>query len=229
MIHSEKSRTALITGAASGIGAAIALELRSRGVRVIGLDRIRVAGCDEALVCDVGDGARVSEAIHSVGYIDIAVTAAGYYGTTDIFAVDPAAWQEMLRVHVEGTANVIAAVLPAMLERRSGAICTIASELALVGDAAAPHYAAAKGAVIALTQAVPGEAAPYGVSINTLLPGPCDTPLLPAEHRTAEAIAALPLRRLLQPHEIASTAAWLVLDGANIIGQMISPNAGAVL
>ena len=221
--------TALVTGAASGIGAATAVALRAQDVRVLGLDLVPAEHCDEVLVCDVTDAAGVSQMVRSVGAIEIAITAAGYYSTTDIASIEPDAWRTMLLVHLEGTLNVISSVLPGMYERRSGALCTVASELALMGDPAAPHYASAKGAVIALTKSVAVEAAPFGVRVNCVAPGPCDTPLLPAAHRTPEAIALLPLQRLVRPEEVAATAAWLALEDHNLVGQVVSPNAGAVL
>jgi 2-hydroxycyclohexanecarboxyl-CoA dehydrogenase len=225
----EHAKRALVTGAASGIGAAIAAALRACGVRVVGLDLARVTECDEELTCDVSDAGAMKSAISSAGEIDIAVTAAGYYATTDLSEPDPDAWRRMLSVHLGGTFNVLDAVLPGMYERGSGAICTVASELALIGDATAPHYAAAKGAITALTKSVAAEAAPRGVRVNCLAPGPCDTPLLPPEHRTSAAVAALPLGRLLLPAEVAATAVWLVLEDTNVVGQVVSPNAGAVL
>lgn len=218
-----------MTGAASGIGAAVVTALREHGVHVVGLDLVPAHECSEVLVCDVADAEATSEAVASIGKVDIAVTAAGYYETTDLTALDPHAWRRMLSVHVGGTFNVIDAVLPGMYERGSGAICTVASELALIGDPQAPHYAAAKGAVMALMKSVAVEAAPRGVRINCVAPGPCDTPLLPNEHRTPAAVAALPLGRLLQPCEVAATVAWLVLEETNVVGQVVSPNAGAVL
>jgi 2-hydroxycyclohexanecarboxyl-CoA dehydrogenase len=225
----EHAKRALVTGAASGIGAAIAAALRAGGVRVVGLDLAPVTECDEELTCDVSDAGAMRSAISSAGEIDIAVTAAGYYETTDLTEPDAEAWHRMLSVHLGGTVNVLDAVLPGMYERGSGAICTVASELALIGDATAPHYAAAKGAITALTKSVAAEAAPRGVRVNCLAPGPCDTPLLPPEHRTSAAVAALPLGRLLRPAEVAATAVWLVLEDTNVVGQVVSPNAGAVL
>jgi 2-hydroxycyclohexanecarboxyl-CoA dehydrogenase len=228
-IRGASKRQALVTGAASGIGAAIASVLRARGVRVIGFDLTAADDCDAHIVGDVADRAAVAEVIDSHGGFDFAVTAAGYYEPLELEQPDPARWRKMLRVHVHGTFNVIDSVLPEMYARRAGSICTVSSELALIGDPQAPHYAAAKGAVAALTKSVAVEAAGYGVRVNCLAPGPCDTPLLPAEHRTAEAVNALPLRRLLHPEEVAACAAWLLLAETNMVGQLVSPNAGAVL
>lgn len=223
------TKRALVTGAASGIGAAIAGSLREYGVHVVGLDLAPSTACDDSQVCDVSDAPATRRAIASLGRIDIAVTAAGYYATTELTDPEPALWRRMLGVHLGGTFNVLDAVLPGMYERGSGTICTVASELALIGDASAPHYAAAKGAVTALTKSVAVEAAPHGVRVNCLAPGPCDTPLLPSEHRTQAAVEALPLGRLLLPAEVAATAVWLVLEDTNLVGQVVSPNAGAVL
>ena len=222
-------RTAIVTGAASGIGAAIATSLRARGVCVVGLDIVKSELSEDSLICDVTDEALVKETVRQIGEVDIAITAAGYYATTDLVDLHPESWRTMVRVHVEGTCNVLAAVLPGMYRRGRGDVCTIGSELSLIGDPEAPHYAAAKGAVAALTKSIAVEAAPSGVRVNCLAPGPCDTPLLSEAHRSREAIASLPLGRLLTPEEIAAVVVWLVLKEHNLVGQLISPNAGAVL
>jgi 2-hydroxycyclohexanecarboxyl-CoA dehydrogenase len=224
-----RGKTALVTGAASGIGAATARALRARGVWVVGMDLNEPEDCDRSVICDVGDAQLVAEALGGIGIVDIAITAAGYYAQTDLTRPDADAWRTMLQVHLEGTFNIISGVLPGMYERRSGAICTVASELALTGDPAAPHYAAAKGAIIALTKSIAVEAAPRGVRVNCIAPGPTQTPLLPEAHKTPEAIAQLPLRRLVDPDEIAATVVWMIDGEHNLIGQVISPNAGAVL
>jgi 2-hydroxycyclohexanecarboxyl-CoA dehydrogenase len=117
-----------------------------------------------------------------------------------------------------------------MLPRGAGAICTVGSELALCGDAEAAHYAACKGAIHAFTKTIALEAAPHGVRVNCVAPGPTDTPLMTEEMRDPAYIASLVLQRLVAPEEIAATVAFLLAtDQHNLVGQVVSPNAGAVV
>lgn len=222
-----------MTGAASGIGAACVAALRRDGLAVAALDLAPAAECELALVADVSDRAAVerelARAEAQIGAVDVVVTAAGHYERRPVTAIGADPWRRMLAVHVLGTVNVLRALVPAMLARGRGRVCTIASELALVGEPEAAHYAAAKGAIVALTKSLALEAAPRGVQVNCVAPGPTDTPLLVPEERTPEYVASLPLGRLIRPDEIAEAVRMVVLDDHNLVGQVISPNAGAVV
>jgi NAD(P)-dependent dehydrogenase (short-subunit alcohol dehydrogenase family) len=224
---------AIVTGAASGLGAACAAALRGAGVTVAAVDLRPADGCDLALVADVADPAAVADAVaradRELGGLDYAVTAAGHYERRELGTIGEEAWRRMLAVHLDGTAAVLRALLPRLYDRGRGRICTIASELALCGDALAAHYAAAKGAIVALTKTVALEAAPRGVQVNGIAPGPADTPLMTSELRDPAYIDSLVLRRLVRPDEVAATALWLLLDDHNMVGQVVSPNAGAVI
>lgn len=226
--------TALVTGAASGIGAACAAELSALGHRVIGVDLRASASVDLALRADVSDADAIERAFAdgeaALGPIDLVVTAAGYYERVGILDLDEEHVRRMFAVLIDGTANTCRSALRRMLPRGGGSICTIGSELALCGDADAAHYAAAKGAVHALTKTIAREAAARGVRVNCVAPGPTDTPLMTAEMRDPAYIASLVLRRLVRPQEIASTVAFVLdSDQHNLVGQVISPNAGAVV
>jgi NADP-dependent 3-hydroxy acid dehydrogenase YdfG len=134
---------AVITGAASGIGAATAALFAERGWRTAGLD-LRPCATDLSLTCDVADAAAVCSAIDAVrerlGGIDAAVTAAGYYEEgIDVCDITKAQWDSMLQVILGGTVNVCAAVLPHMVGNNRGTIVAISSELALGGSATDLH------------------------------------------------------------------------------------------
>jgi len=130
-----------------------------------------------------------------------------------------------------GTANCAWALLPHLLERGDGSIIAISSELALAGSATDLHYVAAKGAVLGLIKSLAAEVAATGVRVNAVAPGPTDTPLLASDSiwREPEYLSTLPLGRLVKPEEIAGAVYYLATEGSAYCGEVISPNAGAVI
>jgi NAD(P)-dependent dehydrogenase (short-subunit alcohol dehydrogenase family) len=224
---------AVISGAASGIGRACAAALRADGLAVAALDLQPAADVDLALEVDVADPAAVEAAVSraqaELGPIACAVTAAGFYERRQLGAIGVEAWRRMLAVQLGGTVNVARSAYARMLAHGAGAICTIGSELALCGDADAAHYAAAKGAIHAFTKSLAVEAAPHGVRVNAVAPGPTDTPLMTAELRDPAYVESLVLARLVAPEEIAATVRFVLRAPHNLVGQVISPNAGAVV
>jgi 2-hydroxycyclohexanecarboxyl-CoA dehydrogenase len=225
---------ALVTGAASGIGAAIASLLAERGWRVAGLDLDRSA-TELSLQADVSDREAVQAAAGTVadelGPPTLLVTAAGVYELVPVEEIDDDRWRRMLAIHLGGVANACWAVLPGMLAKSSGTVVTISSELALAGGANDAHYVAAKGAILGFTRSLGVELAPRGIRVNSVAPGPTDTPLLDADSpwRAPDYLATLPLGRLVTPEEVAQTVLFLVEEGTYFAGQTISPNAGAVI
>jgi len=226
---------AVVTGAASGIGAATAALFSGKGWRTAGLD-LRASRTDMSLTCDVSDPAAVRSAADAIagqfGGIDVAVTAAGYYEEgIDVAAITKAQWDSMLRVILGGTVNTCAAVLPHMLARRRGTIVAISSELALAGSATDLHYVAAKGAVLGLIKSLAAEFARTPIRLNVVAPGPTDTPLLAPDSiwREAGYLATLPLGRLVRPEEVAATVYYVATEGVMYCGEVLSPNAGAVI
>ena len=228
------NRTAVVTGAASGIGAAVMRELQGRGWRVAGLD-LRAAGSDCDVVTNMADGDAVSAAIAEVekclGPISAVVSAAGHYEIIPVLDITEPVWDRMLSVHLGGAFNLARAVLPGMIERRDGAFVAVTSELAIGGGDGDSHYAAAKGAIIGFVRSLAAEVAPHNVRVNGVAPGPTDTPLLAADSPWREPgyLATLPARRLAKPEEIALVAAYLIEDATFTVGEIISPNSGAVI
>lgn len=223
---------AVVSGAASGIGRACAAALRADGLAIAALDLQRDDGAELSLAVDVADAAAVDAAVEraerELGTVACAVTAAGFYERRALGAIGHAAWRRMLDVQLGGTVNVARSAYVRM-RARGGGICTIGSELALCGDADAPHYAAAKGAIHAFTKSLAVEAAPAGVRVNCVAPGPTDTPLMTPELRAPEYVATLPLGRLVDPAEVAAAVRFVLRGEHNLVGQVISPNAGAVV
>lgn len=230
----NRSNVALVTGAASGIGAAISARLTEQGWLVAGVD-LRESQTDLSLTADVTDVDAICEATSrtksELGHVSLVVTVAGHYEIVPVSDIDLEQWHHILMVHLGGTRNVCSAVLPSMLEVGSGHIITIGSELALGGGDGEAHYAATKGAIIGFTKSLAAEVASSGVQVNCVAPGPTDTPLLEADSpwRADDFLQTLPLRRLVQPEEVAETVLLLAEEGGYYCGQVLSPNAGAVI
>ena len=240
------SHVAVVTGAASGMGLAIARRLASAGNRValLDLDGDGVAqaaaeiGADAiAAKVDVTDRGGVDEAIAraraELGPVEILVTSAGLDEFRAFTEITPDAWDRMLAVNLTGTFNCIQAALPDMLAGRWGRIVTISSSSAQSGTARMAHYVASKGGVIGLTKALAVELAPQGITVNTIPPGFIDTPMARrAEARgdlpSIDAVAArTPVRRAGTPEDIAAACAFLCSDDAGYItGQAINVNGG---
>lgn len=224
------SRNVVVTGSASGIGAAVGELLRGEGWTVVGIDLADSADH----VADVSDPTAVRAAVagirEDVGEIDALVSAAGHYEMTPISEISPEALHRMLRVHLGGLRNSVKAVLPEMLARGSGAIVAVTSELAIGGGDGDAHYAAAKGAVIGLVRSLAVEVAQRGVRVNAVAPGPTDTPLLAADSpwRADEYLATVPNRRLTRPDEVARVVQFL-LTADYCTGEIVSPNGGVVI
>ena len=158
------------------------------------------------------------------------ITAAGVYEMAPIGEIDDESWRRMLDLHLGGAANACWAVLPGMLERGAGTIIMISSELAFGGGSEDVHYVAAKGRspFYALAR---DRAAPRGIRVNGVAPGPADTPLLTPDSpwREPSYLATLPLGRMVKPTEVAETVVYLAEEGTYFAGQTLSPNAGAVI
>jgi len=229
------TQVALVTGAASGIGRACAEVMRRAGWHTAGIDLNR-SDTDLSLRADVSDRAAVAGAVDQVigrfERIDLLVTAAGYYEEgLDVADITVAQWDRMLAVILGGTVNCCAAVLPHMLGRGEGTIVAISSELALAGSATDLHYVAAKGAVLGLIKSLAMEVADTAIRVNAVAPGPTDTPLLAPDSlwRKPGYLSTLPLGRLVRPDEIAQAVYYLATEGTMYCGEVLSPNAGAVI
>jgi NAD(P)-dependent dehydrogenase (short-subunit alcohol dehydrogenase family) len=226
------TRTAIVTGSASGIGAAVAAALQKDGYTVAGLDIDPAA----PYVVDVSDPTAVDETVARVvaeiGPVDAVVSAAGHYEMVPISDITRQQLHRMLRVHLGGLRNITRSVLPSMIERGRGSIVAITSELAIGGGDGDAHYAAAKGAIIGLVRSLALEVAGRGVRVNAIAPGPTDTPLLAADSpwRAPEYLETIPNRRLTRPAEVAEVVRFLLDDDADFcVGEVLSPNGGAVI
>jgi NAD(P)-dependent dehydrogenase (short-subunit alcohol dehydrogenase family) len=214
-----------LTGAASGIGAAVAAELARCGATVIGLDRQGNLDADVAIVhCDVTETDDVALAIGSIlnwhGRVDVLVNAAGIHRPGTIAETEPGTWDEVLAVNLRGAYLVSRAVIRAMADGGGGSIVHVASVAGLIGGAGSAAYVASKGGLIALTKAMAADHAHERIRVNCVCPGMVVTPMLHAsgadldhharERQRLERLAHHPIGRLGRPDDVAAaTSTWL--------------------
>jgi len=246
-------RVAVITGAASGMGLAIARHLATRGDRVGLLDLqgeaalqaaadLRETGASAiAVQADVTDRRAVDAALNEVrtqlGPVKIVITAAGLDSFEPFTDITVESWERVLAINLTGTFHCLQAAVPDMLEAHWGRMVTIASSSAQSGAPRMAHYVASKGGVIGLTRALALELTPHGITVNCVSPGMIDTPMLRraaggGDIGNLQKVAArmIPVGRVGTPEEIAATCGFLCSDEAGFItGQIVGVNGGMVL
>lgn len=227
-------KRALVTGAASGIGAATMAAMEEAGALVIGLDRKFNGGNQRLVHVDVTDEISVARALKQAseiaGRFDVLVNAAGIYEESTLRELNIQDYQRIFDVNVRGTILVTKAALSYL--DPGARIINIASELAFLGRAGASVYAASKGAILSLTRSWARELAPK-ILVNAVAPGPTDTPLLNFGGLNADQKAlelANPLGRIAQPEEIAHTILFLASPQATFVtGQCFSVDGGSAM
>lgn len=231
-------RTALVTGGARGIGAAIADGLQRAGAAVAVVDRDSAGAAPAHLVLqgDVTDrdqvAAAVAQATAELGPVDVLVNNAGVLHQGSLVSTSEEDWLRTIDVNLSGTFRVIREVLPGMLDRRYGRIINLASITPLRGEATTTAYAASKGGVIGLTRALAREVAHRGVTVNAVAPGFVRT------EQTREAFdgpigdyvrSLVPMGRLAEPDDIAGTAVHLAAPASSYVtGQVLVVDGGVV-
>jgi len=229
-------KTAVVTGGASGIGAAISDRLRADGLQVATLD-LNAGEEKFSYAADVTDRAAVDAALEGIraelGPVTVLVNAAGmdrFKRFTDLTFDD---WQKVIDVNLNGTFHCIQATLPDMLEAGWGRIVNISSSSTHSGQPFMAAYVAAKSAVNGLTKSLALEYGPHGITVNAVPPGFIDTPMLrKAEQRgflgdTDKQIEATPVRRIGRPEDIAAACSFFISDDASYItGQILGVNGG---
>lgn len=208
MVTYPEGATALVTGGASGIGAACAKRLADAGVRVVTADI--AAGADERL--DVTDADAVENLAARLGRVDILVNSAGVVGpSAPLVDVELDDWRRTFRINVEGTFLVCRAFVPAMTDAGWGRIVNMASIAAKDGNPGQSAYSASKAAVIALTKSLGKEVATTGVLANVVAPAAVESPMNAGTDPAilARSQSLTPMARMGRPEEIAELVAWL--------------------
>ncbi|WP_084383417.1 3-oxoacyl-ACP reductase family protein [Hydrogenophaga flava] len=243
---SFRGRTALVTGAATGIGRATALRLAQAGA-FVWVNHLGQADAADALVreiaaaggraqaieADVSDAAAVQRMAEAVGAVDVLVNNAGVIQEKPFLETTEADWDRMLTVDLKAVFLVCRAFIPGMLSRGQGAIVNIASDLGILGRERYAPYCAAKAGVIGLTKSLAREFAPQHIRANAVAPGPVATAMVSLEHMSVEWVEkelAIPQHRLGAPEEIADTVLFLASDLSRFYtGQVLGPNGGSVM
>ena len=244
MTRSLGGRVAVVTGAGSGIGRAIALRLAEDTAKVAIWD-INLAGADEtaelvraaggtalAQNVDCSDKAAIHAAADRVraelGAVAILVNNAGIAPFTPFLETDDALFDTVININLRGPWFVTKEVLPDMLAAGWGRVINITSSSVQTGSPAQGHYVSAKGGLMGMTKALALEFAASGVTFNMIPPGFIDTPMMRAAPIDAEAFAqTLPMKRIGQPEDIAAAAAYLASEESSYLtGQTISTNGG---
>jgi len=241
-------KVAVVTGAASGIGLATAETLAAAGAHVALADiaeeagraaaeRIRAAqNVAEFIPLDVTDGASISAFKDKVlawrPQVDIIANIAGWGRIQPFVENTPEFWRKIVDLNLMGPIAVTRAFLDGMMERKSGKVIIVASDAGRVGSLGETVYAAAKGGAIAFAKSLAREMARFDINVNSICPGPTDTPLfanVPEKHREAF-IRATPMRRLGKPQEVADAVLFFASDRSSFItGQVLSVNGGLAI
>lgn len=245
-----ENKVIILTGGGSGLGRGMTHRLAAAGARVMVFD-LNLAGAEEtvaklggchAFAVDISDYDACSAAVEAVvarhGQVHGLVNNAGWDAAAPFLQTEPKLWRKIVDINLYGPLNMHHVTLPHMLANGGGKIVNIASDAGRVGSSGEAVYSACKGGVIAFGKTVSRELARQGVTINTVCPGPSDTPLFedfagPGERgvKLREALArSIPLKRLGQPEDVAGIVAFLLSDEADfIVGQTISVSGGLTM
>jgi 2-hydroxycyclohexanecarboxyl-CoA dehydrogenase len=227
-----RGKTAIVTGGAAGIGAAIVERFRQEGTKVVIFD------LNGEKKVDITDYEAVKKAVAEAGPVDILVNNAGWDMFKPFLKTDPEFWRKIISINLLGAMNMLHNVLPGMVARGGGKVVNIASDAGRVGSSGEAVYSACKGGIIALTKTLSRELATKGVRLNTVCPGLTETNMLTEfmkgagnPDKLAEAYRrAIPIGRLGKPEDLPGAVLFLSSDDADFItGQVLSVSGGLTM
>lgn len=237
-----KDKVALVTGAGQGMGRAIAQRFAAEGATVVALD-LNVEAAQQTLeglggkhlarALNVADSAAVNalvdEVVTKLGRVDVLVNNAGTGGMDSFTEMSDEAWARVIGVNLNGAFYCARAAVRAMLKTGGGTVVNVGSTSSVSGDGPA-HYVTSKAGIQGLTRVMAKELAKSGVRVNTLVPGPTNTPMMqgiPQEWADA-IIAGVPMGRMAEPEDIAKVAVFLASDDSGFVtGQSVAVNGGS--
>jgi 2-hydroxycyclohexanecarboxyl-CoA dehydrogenase len=227
-----KGKTAIVTGGAAGIGAAVVQRFKDEGTNVAVFD------LNSPNPVDITDYAAVKKAVDSAGPVDILVNNAGWDMFWPFLKTDPAFWQKIISINLVGAMNLLHCVLPGMVERGRGKVVNVASDAGRVGSSGEAPYSACKGGIIALTKTLAREMASKNIQLNVVCPGLTETNMLeqfmqgagnPEKLREAYR-RAVPMGRLGKPDDLPGAILFFASDDADFItGQVLSVSGGLTM
>jgi 3-oxoacyl-[acyl-carrier protein] reductase len=244
-----QGKSAIVTGAAQGIGAAVARAFAAAGARVcvadLDLDRaeslastLRAGGADAVGIgCDVSRRDQVDAMAAAVskhlGRVDILVNNAGIIRPAMLHRMTAAQWDEVLAVHLTGSFNCLQAVVPGMMERRYGRIVNVTSAAGILGTIGQINYSAAKAGIVGLTMSAAKELAKFGITVNAVAPGaatPMTETIRTDERFKEKYLDRIPIGRWAEPDEIAPVFVFLASDASSYVtGQILAADGGMTM
>lgn len=247
-------KVAVVTGGGGGIGGATCARFAQEGARVAVFDRdleaaqrvvqriVAEGGQAQAFACDITDrpgvDAAVAQVLAGMGPIDVLVNNAGWDVFLPFTKTVPEQWERLIAINLTGALHMHHAVLPGMVERKSGRIVNIASDAARVGSSGEAVYAACKGGLVAFSKTLAREHARHNITVNVVCPGPTDTALFDDYKKGAgnpekleEAFRrSIPLGRIGQPGDLPGAIAFFASDDAAFVtGQVLSVSGGLTM